>query len=348
MSPRDSPSTPAGKTQEIDLADLIVDEMNVRVDAETSTRPFPEADEKIDDLAQSIAKDGLLFPLVVRPSKVTPGKFTIIAGSRRFRSLKELQRKSAKCSVLDVDDLQAISISIDENLKRGDVTARELARSIRRLGQQLGGDVDADKKIRKEIAIRLNWKNLKQKPDTARVLEVLRMGTFQDYMPGLVVKYRQRGEARDPARPVVAWGAAKSAMEGLAKSPAWQFIQEKPREEREQIVERFMLAYRSLPTTHRKQFLAKYSTNPRVVPNPEDVAASILQTTRATKVVSFRADSALLGQIESYVESTGMSRNDAVKQLVVLGLKSVGMTENQPLPRSIENDDNEDERDLKS
>lgn len=347
MSPKDSRATPAGKIQEIDLADLIVDDMNVRVDAETSTKPFSEADEKIDDLAHSIAKDGLFFPLVVRASKVTPGKFTIIAGSRRFRALKELQRRSAKCSVLDVDDLQAISISIDENLKRGDVTARELARSIRRLGQQLGGDVDTDKSIRKEIAIRLNWMTSKQKPDTARVLEVLRMGTFQDYMPGLVVKYRQRGEARDPARPVVAWGAAKSAMEGLTKSPAWQHILEKPREERDEIIKRFMLAYRSLPTTHRKQFLARYSTNPRVIPEPESVAASILDTTRATKVVSFRADPELLGQIGAYVESTGMSRNDAVKHLVVLGLKSVGISGSLSSARSIENDENEEERDLK-
>lgn len=348
MSPRDSTSPSGGKIQEIELADLLVDEMNVRVDAETSTKSFAEADEKIDDLAQSIQNDGLLHPLVVRPSKVTPGKYTIIAGSRRFRALKELQRKTAKCSIVDVDDLQAIYISIDENLKRGDVTARELARSIRRLGQQLGGNIDDpnDKKTRREVALRLNWKTSKQKPDTTRVLEVLRMGTFQDLMPGVVVKYRQRGEARDPARPVVAWGAAKSAMEGLTKSPAWPFIQEKPQEEREEFIKQFTLTYRGLPTTHRKEFLKKYSANPRVIPNPVEVAESILTTTRATKVVNFRADATLLGQIKAYMESTGMNQNDAVKQLVVMGLQAAGFS-GEASPRSIETEEDEEERDLK-
>ena len=67
----------------------------------------------IDELAASIAKVGLLEPIVVAPGSA-PGKFEIITGQRRFLAHKKLGAETIMAAVLDtaVDETEAKVISV--------------------------------------------------------------------------------------------------------------------------------------------------------------------------------------------------------------------------------------------
>lgn len=77
----------------------------------------------LTELGRSIAADGLLQPVTVRPVK---GRFELIAGERRWRAAKEHAGLTAILArVLQVDDLQARRLCATENLQRADLTAIE-------------------------------------------------------------------------------------------------------------------------------------------------------------------------------------------------------------------------------
>ena len=55
----------------------------------------------IDGLAQSMSKDGLLHPIVIRPDG------TLIAGERRLRAAQSLGWTNIRVTVVDIDALRA-------------------------------------------------------------------------------------------------------------------------------------------------------------------------------------------------------------------------------------------------
>ncbi len=76
----------------------------------------------IEPLKESIARLGLLQPLVVTPD------LSLVAGRRRFQALTELGWKSAPVHVVDPeDDYKKFLMALDENLKRKQMTWQELA-----------------------------------------------------------------------------------------------------------------------------------------------------------------------------------------------------------------------------
>ena len=42
------------------------------------------SEEKLEELSNSIRKNGIIQPIAVRPSKSDPGRFEIVAGERRW------------------------------------------------------------------------------------------------------------------------------------------------------------------------------------------------------------------------------------------------------------------------
>jgi ParB family chromosome partitioning protein len=91
--------------------------------------------EGIDELAASIAEQGLLENLVVRKAKKA-GLYELIAGERRWRALKLLKRATAPCKVLEADDAAARAAQIVENLQREDIGAMEEAKAFAALQDQ--------------------------------------------------------------------------------------------------------------------------------------------------------------------------------------------------------------------
>lgn len=86
-------------------------------------------------LAASIGEVGLLNPISVRRAiKVRAGQdaeaYEVLAGMHRVKAFRKLGRETIPAFVLDVDDLHAALILIDENLRRKDLSPAERAAQI--------------------------------------------------------------------------------------------------------------------------------------------------------------------------------------------------------------------------
>lgn len=84
----------------------------------------------LDELAQSIARTGLLQPIVLRPM----GKrYQLIAGERRWRAAQRAGLHRIPAVLRDVPDEQALEMTLVENLQREDLNPIEQARGFERL-----------------------------------------------------------------------------------------------------------------------------------------------------------------------------------------------------------------------
>ena len=92
------------------------------------------AEEQLAELAASIAANGVVQPVLVRP--LANGRFQLIAGERRWRA-SELAGKATIPAILrQVSDEQAMEITIVENLQRADLNPMEQARAFDRLSRE--------------------------------------------------------------------------------------------------------------------------------------------------------------------------------------------------------------------
>lgn len=73
------------------------------------------SDESIRELASTLSKEGLLQPIVVREQGEN---YEIIAGERRFRAAKQLSWEKIPAIINNMDDAQAASLALIENLQR--------------------------------------------------------------------------------------------------------------------------------------------------------------------------------------------------------------------------------------
>lgn len=90
-------------------------------------------DEAIAELAASIAANGLLQNLVVRPAK--NGFYQIVAGERRFRAIRYLEARNQwnapfPCRLITADDGAHLALALLENLARMDVPPMEEAEAF--------------------------------------------------------------------------------------------------------------------------------------------------------------------------------------------------------------------------
>lgn len=88
-------------------------------------------DDTITELAESIKKQGLLQPLLVRP--IANEQYEIIAGERRWRACILAEVKDIPVVIHQVDDETAMAMALVENLQREDLNAMDQARAMHRL-----------------------------------------------------------------------------------------------------------------------------------------------------------------------------------------------------------------------
>lgn len=87
-------------------------------------------DDRIDELCQTIKTHGIIQPIVVR---LRGGKHEIIAGERRFRAVSKLGMDTIPAIVREINDSQAASMALIENLQRENLTALEEAIAYQKL-----------------------------------------------------------------------------------------------------------------------------------------------------------------------------------------------------------------------
>ena len=86
--------------------------------------------EALSQLADSIAANGILQPILVRE---TGDRYTIIAGERRYRAARLAGLTEIPALVLEADDESAAKYALIENLQREDLNPYEEAAAIRKL-----------------------------------------------------------------------------------------------------------------------------------------------------------------------------------------------------------------------
>lgn len=99
-------------------------------------RQFDE--ESLTALAQSIASNGLLAPILVRRDPHAPHRYEIIAGERRWRAARLAGLKTISAIVRAARDGEAIEIALLENVQRTDLNAIEEAAGYRQLIEEHG------------------------------------------------------------------------------------------------------------------------------------------------------------------------------------------------------------------
>jgi ParB family chromosome partitioning protein len=82
---------------------------------------------KMAQLAASIEKHGILEPLLVRPSN---SSYELVAGERRYRAAIELGLETVPVVVRNLNDHEALAISLIENLQREDLNPVEETEGI--------------------------------------------------------------------------------------------------------------------------------------------------------------------------------------------------------------------------
>ena len=88
------------------------------------------SEESISELAQTLDKEGLLQPIVVRESD---NGYEIIAGERRYRAAQSLGWETIPAIVKEMDDDQAASLSVIENLQRENLNPIDEAQAYKNL-----------------------------------------------------------------------------------------------------------------------------------------------------------------------------------------------------------------------
>ena len=128
------------------LSSLLGDRANINLDKETKNglllipieniyrdenQPRKQFDkEKIEELAQSIKKNGLIQPLIL--TKQNENKFILVAGERRWRAA-QIANLSTIPALLLPEDLDKDEISLIENIQRENLKISEEAHAYQKL-----------------------------------------------------------------------------------------------------------------------------------------------------------------------------------------------------------------------
>ena len=120
-------------------------------------------EEKLNELKESIEKNGLLQPIIVK--KAVKGYY-IIAGERRYRAFELLDRKEIPAIIKEMTDEEMMVFAVLENLQREDLSALEESESYKNL-------MDKMSLTQEELAKKLG----KSRPYIANSLRLLKLPT---------------------------------------------------------------------------------------------------------------------------------------------------------------------------
>jgi len=120
--------------QALPVESLVLDAVQSREEAWTG-----DADDR--QLADSIAADGVLQDIIVRPldtveladEQVSDADetYAIVAGSRRYHAAMEAGYERVPCKILNADDLDAAWTSLIENTDRKELSEQEIANQLK-------------------------------------------------------------------------------------------------------------------------------------------------------------------------------------------------------------------------
>ena len=88
-------------------------------------------DEELIELSSSIKNQGLIQPIIVKPTD--DNQFQIIAGERRWRACQLNGMHEVDCVIKDIDDTNILEAALIENIQREDLNVIEEANAYKGL-----------------------------------------------------------------------------------------------------------------------------------------------------------------------------------------------------------------------
>ena len=156
------------------------------------------SEEKLEELSNSIRKNGIIQPIAVRPSKSDPGRFEIVAGERRWLAAQRAGLHEIPVRILDLSDVESLEVAIVENIQRDDLNPIEEARGYQRLNEEFDYDHESISKLMSK--------------SRSHISNTLRLLT----LPGDVIAMLEEGTLTSgQARPLIGISNASSIAEEI-------------------------------------------------------------------------------------------------------------------------------------
>ena len=179
--------------------------------------------EAASGLAESVRRQGVIQPLLVRPRGV--GGYEIVAGERRWRAAREAGRTTVPAVVRDADDRETLLLGLVENVAREQLTPIEEARAyavlIEEFSLSLGEVAERVGRSKPSVSNRIRLLEL---PDD--VLGMVERGQLTEGHARAVLAVPDHEGRRRLAREIVRRGLSVRAAEQRAK---WAGARQRPR-----------------------------------------------------------------------------------------------------------------------
>jgi ParB family chromosome partitioning protein len=114
---------------------LVVNLAIADIDKNPFQTRYVHDDDALEELADSIKANGVVQPILVRPSE-EDGRYILILGERRLHASKKAGKTQIPALVRRVSLQQAAEMTIVENLQREDLSALEQAEAFRVLSNE--------------------------------------------------------------------------------------------------------------------------------------------------------------------------------------------------------------------
>ena len=136
--------------------------MDIEPNRDQPRKIFDE--DALAELADSIAKHGVIQPLLVRP--MPDGSYQLVAGERRWRAAQRADVATLPSYIREVHDENLHAMALVENIQRQDLNAIEIALGMQRLIDECGLTQDAlSEKVGKKRSTVSNFLRLLKLPD---------------------------------------------------------------------------------------------------------------------------------------------------------------------------------------
>jgi ParB family chromosome partitioning protein len=187
-------------------------------------RHFDE--EALQELADSIARRGVIQPIIVRPMD---GGYQIVAGERRWRAAQRAQLHRIPAIVRAFDEAETLEIALIENIQRQELNAIEEADAYRKLIAEYGHSQEALGKIvgksRSHIANLMRLLDLPPPVQQAVMEQRISMGHARaligvDDCEGLARTVEQKGLSVRDTEKLVRKAKKGEAAGGAARAPS--------------------------------------------------------------------------------------------------------------------------------
>lgn len=197
--------------------------MDIEPNRDQPRKIFDE--DALAELADSIAKHGVIQPLLVRP--MPDGSYQLVAGERRWRASRMAGLTEVPVVIKELSDDEAMALALIENLQREDLNAIEEAQGIKALMDTLSLTQDeAAERVGKSRPAVANALRLLKLPDS--VIALVSDGKLSPGHARALLGFKDEQDINETADLIIEKGLTVRDVEKLVKKRNKEPKAEKP------------------------------------------------------------------------------------------------------------------------